>query len=327
MSLILGVHLPRKIYLVGDTRLTTRKGLTKSYEDDLIKFFSINTGVSAVAAGDAQAAAFILNQLRVSAGEAATITDFENNIKVWVEKGVKKYVEESKRHRYDLAFIIGGFDKGREQEINSTTFGEIASLEPRQIEGKTFHQDIDMIVMSGLAKYILKHGEAGANTVFTAELPYSKIIGVEAHIYPTYMKIETKLIGCYEAIINHPDQSTKQITLPPDIVSRIEFGKRASSAEDQVYSEALKLVVYALKLAEAEGFDSVGGNFLPFLRLPDHAYIPTAELFRKQNDGTVVKIGGYENVNGMLQYENKDGSSGIYRSLATILAEKGEMEI
>jgi hypothetical protein len=61
MSLVTGIHLLRKLYLVSDTSVTYQRnsGLIE-IRDDLIKMFVLNKRLGAVAAGHLSLAAFII---------------------------------------------------------------------------------------------------------------------------------------------------------------------------------------------------------------------------------------------------------------------------
>src|SRR5947209_6093974 len=123
MSLILGVHFAKKLFLISDTRATTEySDGTKDFRDDFIKLFNINRRITALAAGKAASAAFILQKLRDIVGEEGSLDDIKNAIGSQLKAVVSEYVNATGKYG-DVALIIAGYNPTKIKKIESSSLG------------------------------------------------------------------------------------------------------------------------------------------------------------------------------------------------------------
>ncbi len=81
MTLILGVHMATKTFLVSDTRLTRQMGDGSfKYEDTINKSFYLNKRTSGIAAGYVQLAAFVIKKLRDKFPESSFMKNLKKMI-------------------------------------------------------------------------------------------------------------------------------------------------------------------------------------------------------------------------------------------------------
>lgn len=332
MSLILGLHLSKKLYLISDTRVTINKpsGLYEC-KDDLLKCFYFNKRISAIAAGSAEQAYFILCELKKLTNKNTTITGIEKIIEKNLLEIIKAYV--NKRGKYtQSAFIFAGFDNQNGKEINSSKLGKILSAPFIGKDGLTMNQHIDKVITDTLAKEIILRKGLSKDEMIEVNYPRSKMFTVKANSNPTAEKFyEKEKIDCYDYAIFSPKIETpgagfNKISIPNELLSEIEFPtKSIETGEKVIYSDSNTLVSFVSAQIKKKGFNAAGGHIFTLLVTREGSVFPTGPLMQIKN-GRAVKIGGIFVNNGKITYELKNGVKGIYRDLASINNSAG-MEI
>lgn len=315
MSLILGVHLAKKLFLVSDTRATKeyRDG-RKEFSDDLIKLFNINKRITALEAGSAAPAAFIMRRLKEEVGEAGTLDDLLNIINTKLNEITSEYVNKT-GHYGQVALIIAGYNPLKIKKIESSDLGNAMSAElVARGNGSGTIQSIDNDIKNSLAKAILKKGTLQKDDLVEIENTLdSGIIAVKIDIKNNRFTVEE--IGCYKYVIFHPDQSFVTINLPIEIISQIEFGyKDSKNWEDILYRDAERLMSFTNKEIQKYNFETVGGNLFVALATPDNYFIfPTGDIGTFK-EGKIYIIGSiFVDDNGDICYTLEDGKTGKYR--------------
>lgn len=320
MSLILGVHLAKKLYLVSDTRATVKYSSGEiKYFDDLIKAFNINERILALEAGYATPAAFILRRLKQEVGPNGTIEELRNVINQKLKEIISKYVNETNSHEGDVALIFAGYNPSRNKKVESSSLGNAMSAPlVARGDGSMMNQKIHRDITNSLAKAIdAKGGLKKGDMVELDNTPDSEMFTVRVDIRSGTFSVN--IIECFQSAIFYPKQSVIQIDLPQDIISFLEFGERNfKDTEEMLYQDTEQLISFVNRESKKHGFNTVGGHIFPLLVTPVGHIFPTGDLATLR-EGKIVKIGAvYVDQEGSLCYKLEDGSEGKYRHVESL---------
>ena len=152
MTLIYGLCLPRKIYLVSDSRLTSNDG---TFKDDFGKWLDLNPRLSTVVANSAHQASWMLRRMAKDIRQDGWEWDFSNLEKYLhtnIEKLADEYYATTGEYGRSVNFIFGGFEKNKKLEIESAIMGEVMSMpiRTRGTEGVPVAQSVDMTLLMRL---------------------------------------------------------------------------------------------------------------------------------------------------------------------------------
>lgn len=323
MSLILGAHLLRKLYLASDTRVTAKRanGLLV-VRDDLIKFFDINDRIGAVAAGHAALAAFTLKRLKERVGEGGHFSDLEAIVtSEQIDEVVREYVNVTGRVEESIGLIMAGHNAGSGKQAKSARLGQVMSAILRRIgEGARVEQTVDPAIIDALEQGLSKSGKLEADDLVNLEVPSSRMLSMTIVTEPHSYRIERKPVELYEYALYHPDQGVKTVQVPDELLSHLEFRaqKDEGSLTNTLYEDARTLIKFALDQIREKAFTTAGGHILTVLVTLEGAIFPTGELAQVR-DGRAVNIGGIRaNPQGELVYALGDGVEYKYRRLAEL---------
>lgn len=321
MSMILGVHLLERLYLVSDTRLTEGQlpDGTKVYSDDFIKFFPFNERIGVVAAGSALGASYILNKLVKQVSKLTSIDELMQLINDNLAKHISDFVNETGKYG-EIAFTIGGFNPHKlTKSIDVVKLGEAMSGQLVAAgEGSMMNQSIDSRLIAAMPRL---SGKGKGDRIEIENVQESKMYSVVINIQTAEFKI--KEIDTYDYVTFHPEQGTKNVSLPREILSALEFRERSKDWESNLYQESETLINFFRKIVREEGFSTVGGHIFPVLQIPETNMYPTGNLGRNDKNGMLVNEGGIFASNGQATYEYKDGKKGVFRSLTEYVYKAG----
>lgn len=261
MSLILGINLPKYLYLVCDTRLTIRSGEKVEYKDNFCKFYSYNENVSAVVAGNANFAGFILREIGKLDVIKEGFVNFENKIEEAIKLIVGEYIMAGNELSYNnkpisVFLIFAGFDKSAKKQVNSSQYGK--TLSQIFVKGKT--QFINMDIMKKIAEAAIKNGdgEVAKDTMIELDNPYSSILTVEVNLSE---KPIIKTVDCYKYIMKAPKRLTEDV-LPRELGYKLEKEQSKENGEDIMASQTVLLTAWIKELITKYELDTVGGDIL-----------------------------------------------------------------
>jgi hypothetical protein len=325
MSIILGIHLLERVYLVSDTRVSYTD--SDEIKDDLIKAFVFNKRVSAIAAGRALASSFILNKLKLLTSEQTTISEFKRLINDRLRPLISDYVNTTGYHSGQVALIFGGFNFGNKKKIEASLLGNaMSAMVVKAGERRTVNQSIDKRLKNSL-------GQLGGK----GRGDYIVVDGVqEAELFSVTFDIGTANISsvqeaeCYEYLVYHPQQNIRTIQLPPEITSILEFRERSGQTTEQIHYENAEILInFVRRVVRENNFKTVGGHIFPLLQTPHQAIFPAGDLARFES-GCLVKAGRFDVEEGKVMYKLESGESGEYRFLGDMakkyLKKEGETE-
>jgi hypothetical protein len=320
MSLILGLHLLNKLYLVSDTRVTSTKNKTHSYEDNQLKFEAINPQISVVAAGDGHLAAYVVSELKKAIPRQSRLS--RSDLEKEIEKIAREYVEKFYKFTTSV-FIFTGFSNKQGKTVNSTTLGDVMSAYVK--EHGAAQQSIHKEITKALVSEISKRGILRKNDPITIDTTDSVMFSAE--IDTKAGTIKTELIKPYEYSIFHPGYKNKPLPIPKDVISHLEFRNISGmSAEDVLYQDAEILTNFVNKTVRENGFDSVGGHIMITLQtLNTGLRFPTGDLGKVQN-GVITYAGSIYVENGNICYKLPDGKQGVYKKLESLLSTNLKLE-
>ncbi len=309
MSLILGLHLLERIYLISDTRVSYSDG--RPPKDDLVKVFRLNHSISAVAAGMAYTASFVLNKLRENINEQTTINELNELLKSKLREFVSDYANVTGNHSGNVALIIGGFNQTKGKKIEASRLGNAMSAMVISAQGRQVNQGIDKRLLNSFGQL---SGKGKGDYITVNDVRTAELLSVTFDVR-TATTSDIKLTECYDYIIFHPNQTIRHVQIPHEIISLLEFrGRTGKSIEDILYEDAELLINLVRRILRENSFPSVGGHIYPLLQLPEVACFPTGDIVTI-NNGQIVRLGSFHVEDDAQMYELEDGARGRYRHL------------
>lgn len=321
MTLILGVHMATKTFLVSDTRLTRQMsdGSFK-YEDTINKTFTFNKRLNGIAAGHVQLAAFVTNRLRVKILEDSFMNDLEKTINENANDIIKEFVNTTMMTNQSAAMIFAGFESDGKKKIGAAILGQVMSAElVARGNGSFMKQGMPNQIKNALAESLFKHGTLGKDSVIEADLPNSRMFSLRigTHQYADGNFFELTEIECYKYASFYPDQKFKNVVLPNELLASIEFPETGTVSYENdgfIYSDAIKLMNFVRKVARENDFKNVGGNIFSLMITPEGSVFPTGDFAVKTEDGFKI-IGAIDSVDNVLCYTLPDGSKGQFQTI------------
>lgn len=277
----------------------------------MIKVFKFNNSVSAVAAGSAYPASFILNRLREEINEKSTISDLNALIKLKLAEFISDYVNTTGNHSGNVALIIGGFNHEKGKRIEASRLGKAMSAIVIPAQGRQVNQSIDKRLINSFGQL---SGKGEGDYITVNDVRTADLLSVTFDIRTATIS-DIKSTECYDYVIFHPNQIMKHVRIPDEIVSLLDFRDRAGkSIESILYEEAELLINCVRRILRENNFPSVGGHIYTLLQLPELASFPTGDIATIR-DGQIVRLGSFYVENGVQMYELEDGTRGKYRHL------------
>ncbi len=328
MTLILGVHMATKTFLVSDTRLTRQMddGSFK-YEDTINKSFYLNKRMSGIAAGHVQLAAFVIKKLREKISKDSFMKDLRRTI---IENGndiIKDFVNTTMMTNQSIAMIFAGFDDGNIKKIGAAMLGEIMSAElVARGNGSRMNQSIHPKIKNALAENLIGNGHLDKDSHIEVGLPNSKMfslkIGTQQYSNGNFYQIEE--VECYKYVSFYPNQKFKSVIVPNTLLSNIEFPETGTTSKKEhgfIYSDAAKLMSFVRNVTIENNFENVGGNIFSLMVTPEGSVFPTGDIAVKKEDETIEIIGAINSVDNTLCYKLPDGSKGQFKTIEGVAEE------
>ena len=317
MSLIYGLCLPRKIYLVSDSRLTTRHSDGSiTHSDDFGKWLDIVPKVAVVVANSAHQASWMLQKMLPEIREKGMEWDFgdvERYLKANLKRVATEYYTETGFTSNSVSFIFGGFDHSKKLKIESSRMGNAMSAPiMRAGEGHTFTQTVDMDIINAFSK-VLHEGPVEAGTMFEVDLPRPRVLAVTVRAIHTGTEIIYEDAYCYEGIVFNPSYKTERIEVPSELIGDLEYrNTNPGSSEKAIYQDCSHILMYTDALIDEKGWPTVGGEVLPLLVLPDTNGFATGQHVRIKDGKRYVGGVGADEA-GRMFYYNREGGTTPYR--------------
>lgn len=315
MTLILGIHFPKKIYLVADTRITEEKrGGIFEYKDDFIKTFKINPRITAAAAGNARFAFFVLSQLKQKIGKNGTISELKKIIKKDTQKLMADYVNKTGLYK-KIALIFAGYNDGEsKKKINASLLGRILAAPSMKQKGVMTHPSIDKKIIGALVKRIQEKGGR------LEKDECIEINGLDSRVFSLEIDLKTakhriKNAACFEYLMFYPNQKIKKIKVPDEIISFIEFREKKFDGWDENLTEEVEMLMsFVYKTIIKNNFSNVGGVIIPFLITPENDLFKTGTIGYVRN-GVIAGTAQFYIKDDKFCYKFSDGREGEYRRL------------
>jgi hypothetical protein len=320
MTVVLGVNLPRKVYLFSDTRLTTEKrDGTKTFSDDLLKFDVLNENAALIAAGDFMPAQYVVLELKKLLKPTSSVDYVRMKLEENIQEIMTRYVNETGKHSGRFGFIIGGYNPHRQLKIDAGRLGQVmsANLVSRG-EGSHMDYEMDMRIVTPLVKKIESLGklgrkaEKGTNITYS-DIAESKVFGFKHDIRTNTFEI--KEAGIYDHIIFQPKSDVfESITIPDELISKLEFREKGEGRKEALLLDTTTYMGEIMKYTSNGQFPTVGGNIFPILLVPGSAIIQDMELLSFTPNGAEI-IGAIRIDESGFYYTLKNGKTGKYTML------------
>jgi hypothetical protein len=310
MSVILGVHLPKRLYLVSDTRLTKQDG---SVEDDFIKCFFLNTSMSVVAAGSAPFASHVLNRLRNLITDESRTPELKHLIDTRLQTIVREYVNSTGRVNQPAAFVFAGFNGRKRKRINSTRLGDLLYRAGRSGELAT-----DADLMRGLERAMQQtNGRLLRDQYIKVDIPGSEMftLQVEARQDNIYADGPHQ-VGCFDYAVFHPRGRFVTVGLPESLLWELEFRPNLrGNFEEMLRTDTLMLTQFVWQTIQQYDFAATVGGHIFVILQTQGGWVYSAGELGEVTPGGIVSRGGLVHRNHEWLYLRPDGTQIPYRFL------------
>lgn len=320
MTVVLGVNLPRKVYLFSDTRLTTTKSDgTKTFSDDLLKFDVLNENAAIIAAGDLRPAQYALKEIKKLLKTTSSVDFVRMTIEQNIQEIMTRYVNETSRDSERFGFIVGGYNPHRPLKIDAGRLGQVmsANLVSRG-EGSHMDYEMDMRIVTPLVKKIEclgklgKKAEKGTNITYS-DIAESKVFGFKHDVRTNTFKIEEANI--YDHVIYQPKSDVfEAITIQDELISKLEFREKGEGKKEALLLDTTTYMGEIMKFTSQGQFPTVGGNIFPVLLVPGGAIIQDMDLLKFGENGIEI-IGSIRIDESGIYYTLRNGETGKYTML------------
>lgn len=320
MTVVLGVNLPRKVYLFSDTRLTKENGDgSKIFTDDLLKFDVLNENAALVAAGDLRPAQYAVIELKKLLKPTSSADYVRMVLEENIQKIMTRYVNETGRHSGTFGFIIGGYNPHRPLKVDAARLGEVMSANIKsRVEGSRMEYEMDMRIITPLMKKIEsleklgRKAEKGTNITYN-DIAESKVFGFKHDVRTNTFSI--KEAGVYDHIIFQPKSDIfEAITIPDELMSKLEFREKGEGKKEALLLDTTTYMGEIMKYTSKGQFPTVGGNIFPVLIIPGAAIVQDMELKAFTPRGIEV-VGAIHVDESGLYYTLRNGETGKYTLL------------
>lgn len=331
MSLIFGICLPRKIYLVSDSRLTTlHEDGSRTFSDDFGKWVDINPRLGVVTANSAYQASWILRKIIPEIKKRGMVwdfTDLNHYLKENLKEVAKNFYSETHRLEESASFIFGGFEKTKKLQIEAARLGEAMSAPVVAAgEGNPVEQSVDMDIINAFSLVLNRAAAEGrevpGDTLFDVNLPKPRVLAVTVRATNKGVKVKYEDAMCYDGLVLNPNFKTERIKLPGDLIGQLEYRDKSSETDQTtIYEDYKHIILYVDRLIDEKQWHTVGGEILPLLILPDSSGVATGNYVRVKNGERY--IGGIgTNDKGEVHYYDKQGKMIPFRFIYNYLDEK-----
>lgn len=326
MTLIAAVHLPRKLYLAGDTRVTYKdvnSGAILRTENNLLKVAGLAPRVRMMVAGDARLAAHFSFELRKLVNRKTTINQFRQIVERHVGSIVDSYLQRGGKRSEGVAIIFAGHNKSKGKFINSAWASEILDKSRPPGEGTNFYLPIDVEIMRAIGDYAKYHGDVKDGTmVWASNLPSSRVFALKIKRIDGSVEPEFIECPCHGSLVIHPKEGVLEVAMPAQYLHNIDYPASEGFHADMEKDCGL-LQTFVLTAAEQHKLDTVGGCVFGMRVVPDGDYYLTGELRRKRRQtGQDEQIFRIFMEDGALAYEVGE-EKGFLRSFENYLNEGG----
>lgn len=320
MTVVLGVNLPRKVYLFSDTRLTTEKNDgSKIHSDNLLKFDVLNENAALVAAGDLRPAQYAVIELKKLLKPTSSVDYVRMVLEQNIQAIMTRYVNETGKHSGAFGFIIGGYNPHRPLKIDAGRLGEVMSANlVSKGEGSRMEYEMDMRIVTPLMKKIDSLGKLGRKAEKGTNITYddiaeSKVFGFKHDVRTNTFSI--KEAGVYDHVIFQPKSDLfEAITIPDELISKLEFREKGEGKKEALMLDTTTYMGEIMKYTSKGQFPTVGGNIFPVLIIPGAAIVQDMELMAFTPRGIEV-IGAIRVDESGFYYTLRNGESGKYALL------------
>lgn len=329
MSLIFGLCLPRKIYLVSDSRLSSSDG---TYTDDFSKWLDLNPRLGVVVANSAYQASWILKKIiadiRPVTGWDWGFTELEAYLRANLEKYGNEFYAETGLYSDSVSMIFGGFEKGEKLVLESGRLGEVMSVPVIAAgEGVSVQQSVDMTIINAFSDVLHEAANRGQavedGTEFEVDLPKPRVLAVTIRPTQQGALVEYEDTSPYDGLVFNPNFRTERIKLPAELVGMLEYRNRdGESDESSIYNDNIEIIKYVKRLTKEKGWDTVGGTILPLLITENGSGFATGEYVYKDADGVETRGGMIADENGIPHYYDENGNIKPYRFVFNYLDER-----
>lgn len=324
MSLVFGLCLAKKIYLVSDSRLTYSDG---SFKDDFSKWLDLNAHLSVVVANNAYLASWLLQKIKKDVQEDWDFSDLDIYLKKNIKELATQFYSETGRTDYSVGMIFGGFDKTKKLTIDAGRLGQVmSSLVMAAGQGVKVNQSWDSQIRDAFTKTLFdasaKGKQFGKGDVVEIDSPKPRILSVAIKASNSGADITFEDADCYDGLVFNPKYTTERVILPDILISQLEYRERSNeTAEETLYQDQRYIISYVYRLLKEKGWPTVGGNVVPLVMLPTFSGFAMGDYVYVPGDGGGPIRGGILPGDGRMHYLDEQGVERPYRFVYDFISE------
>lgn len=340
MSLILGIHFSKKLYLISDTRVTYRNdaGEIQDYEDGLIKTMPLSNYTALSAAGSARAASYLITRISERIGKESTIDEVFETFKRNLRPLVSEYVNNTGVDTGTVGLILAGFNPNNKKKIEASSIMDVLSKSVMPYKDRMVNQKVDTRLVNPIKSALAQGEKIKRGYTVEVDLESSAMYSFKIDIRTANINIEE--VPCFSMVDFEPSKKAEMIQIPDEIISRIEapvvgeeIGRASKNIEDYIYEETGYVLSFVQDHIEKRKFETVGGYLFPGIVMPlfensPYFYFPAGtQAFLDFKTGKLKEVGDLKIIGGKFISTQKDGNMKEYQQLEDFIFKDGAAEI
>lgn len=303
MTVIMGVNLSDRIYIAGDSRVSTVALDPEGHEtvsfkhDNMLKVESLKKsgGVLVASAGDAEFAAYVLARLKKAGFYGAGVAVMREEIETFLREAANDFY--AKRYT-SAAFIFAGPDKSKNKTIVGKDLLPLIKAYGGKEDGNS--GNLKEVIVKGLQS----KGDGVPNPY--PELPTNNTMLFAARVSPSGVEIEDTKWG--EFLIYGPKGVVKD-DVPGKVIGQLEFDQDAGN----VQHDTLLITALIHDLAASKRLGTVGGCVVVLSAASDgNTYVMDGDVYAQDmTTGVTSVVNRFEVLNN--KFYRKDIKGTRYR--------------
>ncbi|MEL7666503.1 MAG: hypothetical protein AAGU06_03720 [Candidatus Shapirobacteria bacterium] len=249
MSLIFGINLSDKIYLISDTRASQldSSGNILYVKDNVMKIKQLTNDLAVVCGGDVQLIKYIISNIKRSEILKSSPSEFKANIKSWIGEKVSEYLDKGFPYRR-ACFIFAYLDRTKNKVIDGPKYVKMAGEFQENSKSQMSMKDV---VFQGIKNIKNQHNPK-------PELPVFNTILFSVVTDAKNMYLEMKEAEWGEYIVFGPNNFDKD-KAPKTLFGQLEF-EMPQNWSDASTRDVSMLTAFVKDMEESQKLLTVGGS-------------------------------------------------------------------
>lgn len=254
MSLIFGINLSDKIYLIADTRASKvdSSGKILYVKDNVMKIQQLTNDYAVVCGGDVHLIKYIISNLKKSSILKSPVSDFKKNIKSWIGDQVNSYLYKGFPYK-KACFIFATLDRTKNKIIDGPKYIKMSGDFQNKNKSQMSMKDV---VLKGIKDIKNQNNSKPELPTYSTDL-----FSVSTDAKNMYLEIKEADWGEY--IVFGPNNFDKD-KIPATLFGQLEF-EAPNNWENTSIRDVSLLTAFVKDMENSQKLLTVGGSVTSFI--------------------------------------------------------------